>query len=117
MDSLNVLLVIPIEYDRNRKVVHAYKRIKVEDLSKKGISDLYLNLNFKQLREVGKFPTMDSLNVSKWRRITSEQSCSISLQGISQVVQSLRHLFKALPACPLYITGLRNLRRKPKSDD
>jgi len=49
MDSLDVLLVIPIEYDKNRKVVHAYKRIKVEDLSKNGISDLYLNLNFKRL--------------------------------------------------------------------
>lgn len=49
MDSLDVFKVIPIEYEKYRKRVHKYKRIKVEELSKKGISDLYLNLNFKRL--------------------------------------------------------------------
>lgn len=55
IDSLNVLEikeVIPIQYMRNRKVVHNYKRIKVEDLTRKGIEDLYSNLNFKKLPSV-----------------------------------------------------------------
>jgi len=50
-DSLNLvgklIEIIPIEYSKSRRVVHNYKRIKVEELTAERIPALYHNKNFK----------------------------------------------------------------------
>jgi len=48
MDSLNVIEVMPIEYDKGRKVVHTYSKIRTQDLTAKRLRDLYINLGFKK---------------------------------------------------------------------
>ena len=56
MDSLNIFEVNPIEYERRKKRVHTYKRVKVEDLSKRGLLGIYISLNFKQTPSVLDLP-------------------------------------------------------------
>ena len=52
MDSLEIFEIEPIEWDRGRKVIHIYKRVKVQELSAQKIRDLYVNLAFKTLPTV-----------------------------------------------------------------
>lgn len=47
MDSLNVFEIRPVEYNKGRRVVHIYKRIKTKDLTVTRLRDLYINLGFK----------------------------------------------------------------------
>jgi len=56
MDSLNLFLVKPVEYEKRLKRVHSYKRIKIEELSKRTIIGIYLSLNFKQAPSVLDIP-------------------------------------------------------------
>jgi len=49
VDSLDVFEIIPIEYDRGKKVIHYYSQIKVKKLTATKIRDLYRNANFKSL--------------------------------------------------------------------
>lgn len=56
MDSLKVFLVTPIEYEKRLKRIHNYKRIKIEELSKKSILGLYISMNFKEAPSVTDIP-------------------------------------------------------------
>lgn len=46
---MKIYEVIPIEYDKTRKVIHTYKRIITRNLTANRLRDIYLNLRFKSL--------------------------------------------------------------------
>lgn len=56
MDSLNVFKIVPIEFEKGRKRIHIYKRVKVKELSKKTLLSIYTNLNFKALPSIIELP-------------------------------------------------------------
>ena len=45
--DLNLLEIRPVEYDKGRKVIHKYSKVKTSDLTAKRVRDLYINLGFK----------------------------------------------------------------------
>ena len=47
MNELKLVEIIPIEYDKSKKVIHMYSTIDTSDLTAKRLRDLYVNLNFK----------------------------------------------------------------------
>jgi len=47
MDSLSIVEIMPIEYDKRRKVVHTYSKICTQDMTAQRLRDLYINLGFK----------------------------------------------------------------------
>jgi len=47
--ELEIKELAPIEWDKTRKVVHIYKRVKTADLTAKRVSDLFINLGFDKI--------------------------------------------------------------------
>jgi len=52
---LNLREVFPIQYSKEKKWICLYKRIKVEELTKQRIEDIYWNLNFRRLPNIFEF--------------------------------------------------------------
>ncbi len=52
MNSLDILEIMPIEFQGKKKVIHIYKKVKIKELTASRIIDLYINLGFKKLPSV-----------------------------------------------------------------